>query len=119
MVMSRKLKLNVPGMSQELYLDDTQINNIHLKDGNRLDIRFKNVPDYLTGLYLRYSPKTQSKVFYLKYFYEGKSQWLKLKPFLPNSYGSIQVSKEVIKQGFVLACKSSPKTDLKILINLI
>ena len=95
--MSRKLKLNVPGMSQELYLDDTQINNIHLKDGNRLDIRFKNVPDYLTGLYLRYSPKTQSKVFYLKYFYEGKSQWLKLKPFLPNSYGSIQVSKEVIK----------------------
>ena len=117
--MSRKLKLNVPGMSQELYLDDTQINNIHLKDGNRLDIRFKNVPDYLTGLYLRYSPKTQSNVFYLKYFYEGKSQWLKLKPFLPNSYGSIQVSKEVIKQGFVLACKSSPKTDLKILINLI
>jgi xylene monooxygenase electron transfer component len=29
------------------------------------------------------------------------------------------LSPEQIQQGFVLACKSSPKTDLKILINLI
>ena len=63
MVMS-EIKSNVPGVSQELYFDDTQINNIHLKDGNRLDIRFKEVLDYLKGLYLRYSLKKELKVFY-------------------------------------------------------
>ena len=94
--MLRKTDVSDPGVTQEILLDDTHINNICLKDGNRLDIRFKNVPDYLTGLHLRYSPKTQSKVFYLRYKYEGKAQWLKLKPFLPGHYGSIQVSKEVI-----------------------
>jgi len=77
MSMLKKTSTSVPGVSQEIGLNDTQINNIYLTDGNRLEIRFQNVPDYLTGLYLRYSPKTQSKVFYLKYKYEGKSQWLK------------------------------------------
>jgi CDP-4-dehydro-6-deoxyglucose reductase len=33
-------------------------------------------------------------------------------------FGNV-LSPEQIKQGFVLACKSSPKTNLKILINLI
>ena len=62
-----------------------------------IDVRFKNLPSYLRGLHLRYSPKTQLKKFYLRYKYKGKAIPLSLGEFIPGHYGVIEVSKEVMR----------------------
>ena len=66
-------------MVQEINLNDKAINKLSIKEGNRINFKFKDIKtSFLNGLILRYSPLTQKKLFYLKYKYKGKSQWIKL-----------------------------------------
>ena len=67
-------------VTQELLLfQDKAIHKLRREKGSRKDFKFKDIKvSYLTGLVLRYSPLTQKKLFYLKYKYKGKSQWIKL-----------------------------------------
>ena len=69
-----------PRVTQELLLfQDKAINKLRKKEGNRKDFKFKDIKvSYLTGLVLRYSPLTQKKLFYLRYKYRGKDQWVKM-----------------------------------------
>ena len=68
-----------PGVTQDLLFQDKAIHKLRIKIGGRKDFKFKDIKvSYLTGLVLRYSPLTQKKLFYLKYKYKGKSQWIKL-----------------------------------------
>ena len=45
---------------------------------------------------LRYSPKTQKKIFYSKYKYKDKTKWLKSNEFILDDYGTIEVSEELL-----------------------
>ena len=68
-----------PGVTQDLLFQDKAINKLSIKEGNRINFKFKDIKtSFLNGLILRYSPLTQKKLFYLKYKYKGKSQWIKL-----------------------------------------
>jgi hypothetical protein len=61
----KKSKLGGPLEAQEALLEDKIIESIFQESGLRKDIKIKGA-DYLSGLYLRYSPKTQSKSFLLE-----------------------------------------------------
>ena len=68
-----------PPVAQHLLFQDKAIHKLSIKKGSRKYFKFKDIKvSYLTGLVLRYSPLTQKKLFYLKYKYKGKSQWIKL-----------------------------------------
>jgi len=58
MVMSIKNSLGGTGVVQELTLDDRLIDKLFIKGGKIKTYTFIGA-DYLTGLILRYSPKTQ------------------------------------------------------------
>ena len=76
---------------------DKAINKLKIISTKKsIDVRFKSLPFYLRGLYLRYSPITQLKKFYLRYKYKGKAIPLSLGEFIPGHYEVIQVSKEVL-----------------------
>ena len=92
----KKSKLGGPLEAQEVLLEDKIIESIFQESGPRKDIKIKGA-DYLSGLYLRYSPKTQSKVFYLKYKHNGKMRWYRLNDFIKGTYGSTQVTKDIIE----------------------
>ena len=63
----------------EIDFNDRAINKLSINEGNRINFKFKDIKtSFLNGLILRYSPLTQKKLFYLKYKYKGKSQWIKL-----------------------------------------
>ena len=51
------------GVVQEISLDDKLIDKLYIKEGKIITCRIVDVPDYLNGLILRYSPKTQKKKF--------------------------------------------------------
>ena len=89
-----------PVAHQTIEFEDKAIKELKIissKKRWRLNVRFKSLPSYLRGLYLRYTPKTQLKKFYLKYKYRGKPIRLPLGEFIPGGYGVIQVSKEVMR----------------------
>ena len=68
-----------PGVDQGINFNDKAINKLSIKEDNRINFKFKDIKtSFLNGLILRYSPLTQKKLFYLKYKYKGKSQWIKL-----------------------------------------
>jgi len=89
-------KKNCPGIVQEIKLNNNLIEKLFIKEGKRIDYKVIG-PDYIKGLYLRYSPLTQKKVFALKYLFKGKVETLTLNPFLPGEYGSEEVSEEIIR----------------------
>ena len=96
------LESSTPVVHQSIEFEDKAIKELKIissKKRWRLIVRFKSLPSYLRGLYLRYTPKTQLKKFYLKYKYRGKSILLPLGEFIPGGYGVIQVSKEVMRFG--------------------
>ncbi len=96
------LQSSPPVVHQTIEFEDKAIKELKIissKKRWRLIVRFKSLPSYLRGLYLRYTPKTQLKKFYLKYKYRGKSILLPLGEFIPGGYGVIQVSKEVMRFG--------------------
>ena len=63
----------------EIDFNDRAINKLSINEGNRINFKFKDIKtSFLNGLILKYSPLTQKKLFYLKYKYKGKSQWIKL-----------------------------------------
>ena len=79
MKVDNKTHQSCPGVDQEINFNDKAINKLSIKEGNRINFKFKDIKTYfLNGLILRYSPLTQKKLFYLKYKYKGKSQWIKL-----------------------------------------
>lgn len=88
--------IGLPGVNQGIFLNNKIINDLYIKEGNRVDIKLLG-PDYIKGLYLRYSPKTQKKVFVLKYKFNDKLEVLTLKNFLPGKYGSVEVTEEIIR----------------------
>ena len=92
----KNTKANGPRMAQVIQLQNNLIDKLYIKEGNRIDYKVIG-PDYIKGLYLRYSPLTQKKVFVLKYNFKGKIERLTLKPFLPGEYGSEEVSEEIIR----------------------
>ena len=66
-------------VDQGINFNDKAINKLSIKEDNRINFKFKDIKtSFLNGLILRYSPLTQKKLFYLKYKYKGKSQWIKL-----------------------------------------
>ena len=66
-------------LTTEIDFNDRAINKLSINEGNRINFKFKDIKtSFLNGLILRYSPLTQKKLFYLKYKYKGKSQWIKL-----------------------------------------
>ena len=94
------LQSSPPVAHQTIEFEDKAIKELKIissKKRWRLNVRFKSLPSYLRGLYLRYTPKTQLKKFYLKYKYRGKPIRLPLGEFIPGGYGVIQVSKEVMR----------------------
>ena len=64
-------KGNGPRMAQVIQLQNNLIDKLYIKEGNRIDYKVIG-PDYIKGLYLRYSPLTQKKVFVLKYNFKGR-----------------------------------------------
>jgi hypothetical protein len=85
-------------VTHEINFIDKDINKLRVKEGDRINIKFKNTNvSYLNGVILRYSPLTQKKVFYLRYKYRGKAYWLKLNEFIPDHYGTAEVSEELLK----------------------
>ena len=94
------LQSSPPVAHQTIEFEDKAIKELKIissKKRWRLNVRFKSLPSYLRGLYLRYTPKTQLKKFYLQYKYRGKVILLPLGEFIPDYYGVIQVSKEVMR----------------------
>ena len=86
-----------PRVAHEIAFNDRTINYLYVKDGPRIDFRFKNIKvPYLTGLKLRYSPLTQKKRYYSKYRFKGKTKWLKLGEHLEGKYGILEVSQELL-----------------------
>ena len=81
----------------QIELRDKVLKELYKKDGPRIDYKIKNAPDYLEGLRFRYSPKSQKKVFYIFYKYEGKSYKYKLGNFIPKVFGSVEVTEKVIQ----------------------
>ena len=85
-------------MSQELNFKDKAIDKSRIKKCSRKDFKFKDIKvSYLTGLVLRYSPLTQKKLFYLRYKYKGKANWLKVNEFIFGHYGTLEVSEELLE----------------------
>ena len=63
------------GVAQDLLFQDKAIHKLRIKEGNRKDLKFKNIQaSLLNGLRLRYSPLTQKKVFTLIYKFREKSR---------------------------------------------
>ena len=95
-----KKAMGVPTVDQdipdEITLNDKLIEELYLKKGNRKEIRIKGA-DYLNGLILRYSPKTQRKVFVLSYKFNNQREKLTLGNFIPGEYGSVQITEELIR----------------------
>ena len=49
-------------LTREIDFNDYAINKLRIKEGNRIDFKFKNIKvSYLKGLHLRYSPLTQMR----------------------------------------------------------
>ena len=64
-------------VDQGINFNDKAINKLSIKEGNRINFKFKDIKtSFLNSLILRYSPLTKKKLFYLKYKYKGKSQWI-------------------------------------------
>ena len=98
MKVDNKNVLSDPPVTHEINFIDKDINKLRVKEGDRINIKFKNTNvSYLNGVILRYSPLTQKKVFYLRYKYRGKAYWLKLNEFIPDHYGTAEVSEELLK----------------------
>ena len=94
------LESSTPVVHQSIEFEDKAIKELKIissKKRWRIFVRFKSLPSYLRGLHLKYSPKTQLKKFYLQYKYRGKVILLPLGEFIPDYYGVIQVSKEVMR----------------------
>ena len=94
------LQSGPPVAHQSIEFEDKAIKELKIissKKRWRIFVRFKSLPSYLRGLHLKYSPKTQLKKFYLQYKYRGKVILLPLGEFIPDYYGVIQVSKEVMR----------------------
>ena len=79
MKVDNKTNQSCPEVDLKINFNDKAINKLGIKEGNRINFKFKDIKtSFLNGLVLRYSPLTQKKLFYLKYKYKGKSQWIKL-----------------------------------------
>ena len=94
------LESSTPVVHQSIEFEDKAIKELKIissKKRWRIFVSFKSLPSYLRGLHLKYSPKTQLKKFYLQYKYRGKVILLPLGEFIPDYYGVIQVSKEVMR----------------------
>ena len=90
-----------PPVAQEkvIYCDfkDKAIDKLYFKSGDRVTVKFNNIKvSFLTGLILRYSPKTQKKRFYSKYKHNTRTKWLKLNEFVLDHYGTVEVSEELL-----------------------
>ena len=49
-------------LTTEIDFSDNAINKLRIKEGKRIDFKFKNIKvSYLKGLHLRYSPLTQMR----------------------------------------------------------
>ena len=49
-------------LTTEIDFNDNAINKLRIKEGKRIDFKFKNIKvSYLKGLHLRYSPLTQMR----------------------------------------------------------
>ena len=57
--MLKKNSISSPRVPHEIGLDDRLIDKLYIEEGNRIDLKVVGIPDYLNGLILRYSPKTQ------------------------------------------------------------
>ena len=98
MKVDNKIVLSDIGVTyRTIEFSDKAINKLKIISTKKnIDVRFKNLPSYLRGLHLKYSPITQLKKFYLRYKYKGKAIPLPLGEFIPGHCEVIQVSKEVL-----------------------
>ena len=85
-------------LTREIDFNDKAIDRLYIKSGPRIDFKFRNVKvSFLKSLRLRYSPKTQKKIFTLMYGYKGRSLKLPFGEFILDHYGTLEVSEELLK----------------------
>ncbi len=85
-------------LTKEIDFNDKAIAKLYIKSGPRKDFKFRNTKvSYLKGLRLRYSPKTQKKIFTLIYGYKARSLKLPFGEFILDHYGTVEVSEELLK----------------------
>ena len=54
-------------LTKEIDFNDYAINKLRIKEGNRINFKFKDIKtSFLNGLILRYSPLTQKKTILFK-----------------------------------------------------